>query len=211
MTFNELSRAIAILLACLALAACAIGRAPTPITLIAPQPVVADDPGWPATEIVLQVQRPLADRTRDSDRVLVRGDGSRMQVYPASAWIDNAPDLLQTLLIQALVDSGRLAGVTRSAGLREQYQLRSELRRFEAVEADGRQMRVEIEIHASLVEARSARIVASRSFHQENAVDGTALDPLVIAFEGALGGLLSDMLGWTLGEVNAAASPPARP
>jgi cholesterol transport system auxiliary component len=206
---DGLFRSFLVLLVCIALAGCAVGRSSTPVTLIAPQPEVAVGPAWPAVDAVLQIQRPVADRTRDSDRILVRGSGSRLQVYPASAWIDAAPDMVQTLLVQALVDSGRLGGVTRTGG-EQQLRLGTEIRRFEAADAGGAGLAVELEIHASLVDARSARILAARTFRQETAAGGTTLDPLVAAFEAALAELVTDIVGWVLVEAATADLAAAR-
>lgn len=181
------------------LSACMLTGQTSPVSVLAP--VVELPAGSPdeAVDWSLQVQRPIADQMRDSDRLLVRLTPSRLQVYPGAAWLDSVPEMLQSMIIRTFSDTERFSGVGRTGNMRTRYSLATEVRHFEAVDADGR-MSVDIAIQASLVHQRSARQVASRSFRHGGAVSGTSLDAIVEGFETAMAELLAELLDWVLEE-----------
>ncbi len=184
----------------LSLSACGLGRTMEPIGILAPE---IDAPLGQDLEEVdwgVQVRRPTTDRMRDSERVLVRAAPSRLQAYPGVSWLDNAPDLLQMLTIQALEDSGRFQGVGRVGGLQTRFILATELRRFEGVDDGSPDLSARLVVHAKLVSQRSGRLVASRTFRFDEPASGKEIDPLVTAFERALQRYFEDLLPWLITE-----------
>lgn len=173
------------------------------VRILAPEPTVAADPDWPRVEEPLLVQRPIADQTRGSTRIVVRLDGSRLAFYPGVAWLDVLPEMLQAELIRAFTDSDRLPAVTRPGTARGHYALATEVRRFDAVEAARRTLTVELEIQATLLEVRSGAPLATRTFRSSTPVEGRDVDALAAAFETALARLQSELIGWTLRAVPA--------
>lgn len=169
-----------------------------PIGVVAPQPTVAVDPDWPEVAWSLAVQRPITDQTRGSVRIVVRTAQSRLAFYPGVAWLDEMPDMVQTLLLNAFADSGRFPSVARPGTAAAYYGLTAEVRRFDAVEGPNRALRVELELQVGLVEMRSGRMIASRVFKSESAVAGSEVLALTRAFEAALSTLLTDVVGWTV-------------
>jgi cholesterol transport system auxiliary component len=172
-----------------------------PVGIVAPQPVVTADPGWPEVAWSLVVQRPLADQTRGSVRIVVRTPHSRLAFYPGVTWLDEMPNMLQALLLKAFTDSGRIAGVARPGTAQARYALAAEVRCFEAVEAPTGALRVELELQAGMIEQRSGRMVATRVFAADSPVAGNDVRALTGAFETALEKLLADVVGWALGAV----------
>jgi cholesterol transport system auxiliary component len=199
MKYLHHSRAGLLLLLPMLLASCMLTGQTSPISILAPnvEPLQPEAEG--SVEWSVQVQRPIADQMRDSDRLLVRLTPSRLQVYPGAAWLDSVPEMLQTMMIKQFADSERFGGVGRSGGMRTRYSLATEIRHFELVDQPGR-LSVDIELQASLIHQRSARAVASRSFRHERSLAGTGVDPIVQAFELALGDLLAELQGWVLAE-----------
>jgi cholesterol transport system auxiliary component len=190
---------IGVLLAGL-LSSCMLTRQPAPISIVAPDVRVQPDQDWPSADWSIQVQRPVADQMRASDRILVRRTPSRLQVYPGAAWLDNVPEMLQAMMIQALSDSERFTGVGRAGGMRTRYSLTTEVRHFEAIDDGGANLEVELVIQADLIHQRSSRVVATQTFRQQQSATGKDLDPMVTAFEQALSGLMTELVGWTLDE-----------
>ena len=193
-----LYRILVVVLCAALVSGCVLGRQTTPVSIIAP--VVELEPGadWPEAAWTLQVQRPVSDQMRDSNRILVREARSQLKVYPGAAWLDAAPDMFQALLVQALEDSGRFEGVSRPGGAAGRYRLRTEMRRFEALDDGSRDLAADIEIRASLIHTRSARVVAARTFEQRTRADGGGLQPLVSAFEDAFQQLVTGIAEWVL-------------
>lgn len=168
-----------------------------PVRLVAPQIRVGADPSAPTVPWSLAVQRPISDQTRGSARVVVRVGGSRLAYFPGIAWLDEMPDMLQALLLQAFVDSGRIASVGRPGTAQARYGLSTEVRRFDAVD-DGRGLTVELELQAALVEVRTGRMLATRVIASQAPVSGSGPDRLTEAFEAALEDLIAGVVGWTL-------------
>lgn len=185
------------------LAGCLLTGQPTAISILAPAIEMTPGERTDSVDWSVQIQRPVADAMRDSDRLLVRRAPSRLQVYPGAAWIDSMPEMLQSMLVKSFADTDRFAGVGRSGGMRTRYSLASEVRHFEAVD-DGGQVAVDIVIQASLIHQRSARPVATRTFRQGGPVAGTGLDPLVIGFEEALDALMHELVDWVIAEGESA-------
>jgi len=194
---KAMNRWLVLLMVALGLPGCALTGNPSAIDILAPSPAAVDASGLEAVDWSVQIQRPVADQMRDSDRVLVRRTASRLQVYPGSAWLDSAPEMLQSLIIQAFADSQRFSGVGRSGGIRTRYGLSTELRNFEAVD-QGDGLRVDISLLANLVHQRTGRSLAGQTFSKSAEVSGPGVDALVGAFEQALSNLLPELLAWVL-------------
>lgn len=194
----------ALALLCLALSGCLLSRQSTPVTVLAPTVRVEPDPAWPAVDWSLQVYRPRADAMRDSARVLVRPAPSQLQVYKGAAWLASAPDLVQSVLLHAFEDSGRIGAVVPAGAVRGRYALHSELRRFEAVDDGSGRLGVEVELQVKLVLVRNAQVLASASLSQRLEADGKGLPALTRAFEQALTALSVEVIGWTLAQGQAA-------
>lgn len=182
----------------LLLAGCSLTRPLDPVSVLAPELTLASDPAWPAVDWSVQVRRPVTDRMRDSERLFVRVGGSRLQAYPGAIWLDQAPDLLQALTIQALEDAGRFQGVGRAGGLRSRFALDTEIRRFDAVDSGGPDLEVELVVRVRLIAQRSGQAVAAQTFEVRERSSGTQLDPLVGAFERALAAYFAELLPWVL-------------
>ncbi len=195
--FRSLTLA-AIIMVAITTSGCMLTGSPTSMTIIAPEVDMAVDPEWPEVDWGLLVQRPFADQMRNSDRILVRVSRSRLQPWPKSAWLDSMPDMLHSLLIQSLDDSGRFAGVGRAGGMRSPFGLVSEIRRFEIVDEGRGDLSVALALQANLIHQSSGRVVATRSFEHHESVGGASLDEIIIAFEQAMGGLFGQLAGWIL-------------
>jgi cholesterol transport system auxiliary component len=179
------------------LSGCAALRGPEPLRIVAPAPQVAADPEWPAADWTLVVQRPVADKTRGSARIVVRSEHARLAYYPAIAWLDELPEMLQSQLLAAFTDSGRLAGAVRPGTARARFSLTTEVRAFDIVDESG-SLSAELEVHAGLLESRTGALVAHHVFRQRAPVAGQGVDALTDAFERALGALIGEVIGWTL-------------
>jgi cholesterol transport system auxiliary component len=183
----------------LMLAGCMLTGQPAPVSILAPAVELPRAEHAERVEWSVQIQRPVADAMRDSDRLLVRKAPSRLQVYPGAAWLDSVPEMLQSMLVKSFADTERFSGVGRTGGMRTRYSLATEVRHFEAVDDAGR-MQVDIAIQASLIHQRSARPVASRTFRQGGPVSGSGLDPILAGFESALEQLMVELVDWVLDE-----------
>ena len=179
-----------------------------PVTIYAPEVRVAADPAWPAVAWQLSVSKPTAARIVDSARISVRPVPGEVQVYKGVGWSQPSTDLIETTVLRALEDSGKIPAVARAgSGVRADYKLVMDLRRYESDYAGNAVPAATIELTAKLLHATDQRIVASRTFLQAEPAAGTEVVQVAAAFDRALEKMGSQLVGWVLttGEADARA------
>ena len=184
------------------LAGCgSIGGPKTEVTIYSPTTAVTVDDAWPKVDWSVSVGVQSANAMLDSPRIAVRPTANEMQTYKGARWADNAPDLLQTAVVEAFEDSGRMPSVMRFGGgtLRGDYGLWLEVRQFESV-YEGSAPQAVIEVQARLVKLRGGGLVASKRFRHAVPSQTPAVDDIVTAFGSAMSALGTDIVGWTLTE-----------
>lgn len=195
-------------LAALALSGCAGFQQLTQVTVpvelyvLTPKSTFADD--TPEVSAQLVVEEPTAAGAVNTDRIAVMPNALRVQYFPVARWVDRAPLMVQTLLLESFENSGRIGAVGRSAvGLRADFALVTDLREFQArVPPDGSApLEAVVRLNVKVIDARDDRIVGSRSFERRRpAATFEALD-VVAAFDAALGAVMGRSVEWTLGVI----------
>ncbi|MEO6103881.1 MAG: ABC-type transport auxiliary lipoprotein family protein [Pseudoxanthomonas sp.] len=181
-----------------------------PVTIYSPQIDIPADPSWPMAHWQLVVLKPTAARVVDSPRIAVRPTPDEIQVYKGVTWSQPATDLLESLLLRGFEDSGKIESVARpGTGIRQDYKLLTDVRRFESDYAGASTPSALMEINAKLVHATDQRVVASRTFLQREPANSAEVGAVVAAFERGLGKLGAEMVGWTLatGEADVQRKP----
>lgn len=193
-------RGLASVTLALALTACmSLGDA-TPTTIYAPTVQMQSNPSWPSVQWQLALASPSASQFLDTRRIVVQPAANRLQVYKGALWTDNATVLVQTALLRAFDDSGKITATARFGdGLRGDYALLLDLRHFEAI-YHGATPDITIEINAKLTRLRGSGVVAARTFRQVVPSTGTDIDAVVAAFGSGLSALAHELAGWTLVE-----------
>lgn len=186
----------------LALAGCgSLGGPKTAVRIYAPATAITADAAWPRADWQLSVGVQSANGLLDATTIAVRPTPDVLQTYKGARWADNAPDLLQTALIEGFEDSGKIASVTRFGGTgRGEFGLVLEVRAFETVYTEGRPEAV-IEVQARLIRFRGGK-VSSQRFRQAVPGAGADIDSMVSAFGLAMSALSTEVIGWTLVEGN---------
>lgn len=202
----------AALAAALALAGCAslarLEAVTSAVDLYDLSPKSTFDPDLPEISAQLVIEEPTAGSAVNTDRIAVRPAPLQVQYFPDGRWIDRAPALVQTLLIESFENTGRVLSVGRQAvGLAADYTLVSELREFEArVQGENAKapLEVMVELNIKIVRNPEGRIIASRSFARTAPVATTELPDAVVAFDEALGKAMRRAVEWTIREIAAA-------
>lgn len=195
--------------ALLLLAGCSAltGGSKEPVTIYAPDVRVTPDPSWPQVTWQLAIAKPSAARVVDSARIAVRPTPGELQVYSGVGWAQPATDMLEDTLVRAFEDSGRIPGVARlGTGIRADYKLLLDLRRFESDYAGRDLPSATIELNAKLLYTPDQRVVASRTFLAAQPAASTDKAQVADAFGQALSQLSGEVVGWTLqqGQADAA-------
>lgn len=197
----------------LALAGCSIlgSEQRDPVTIFAPDVRVSARPDWPAVSWTLVIAKPTAARVIDSPRISVRPTPGELQVYRGASWAQPPTEMLEASVLRVLEDSGRIAGVGRLAtGMRSDYRLAMDVRRFESDYQGGALPVATIEISATLLNNRDQRIVARHTFLREETAATTDVGTVTDAFGRALASIAGEIAGWTLaqGQDDARTHPP---
>jgi len=171
----------------------------TPSTIYAPEPRVAADPSWPGVTWQLALAHPDAARVLDSLRIAVRPTPGELEVYKGASWAKTPTEQIEDALLRTLEDSQKIPAVARQgSGIAADYNLLTEVRRFEADYAGNAVPAATIEINAKLVHVPDQDVVASRTFLQAVPAGGIDTASVAQAFGTALGTISHDIAGWTL-------------
>lgn len=169
------------------------------VTIYSPVVRIQADPSWPTVDWQLVLVKPSAARVVDSPRINVRPTPSELEVYKGVSWAQPATDMLDDALVRGFEDSGRINGVARvTTGIRADYKLAMDVRRFEADYRGQATPTALIEVNAKLIHVIDQRVVADRTFRQENAVGSTDVAQVTAALEQGLQTLTTNVVGWTL-------------
>lgn len=185
----------------LALSACESvlpGRGPPPrLYRLTPK---SSYPDAPKVSWQLVVEPPAAQASINTPRIGLMLSPVRFDYYAQANWVDRAPLMVQSLIIESFDNSGAIIAVGReSIGLRPDYVLKSELREFQA-EDQGDTHLVNVALHVKLVQMPERQIVASAEFAHQVAAPPDVLEPVIEAFDKALGKVLKRVVVWTLTE-----------
>jgi cholesterol transport system auxiliary component len=157
--------------------------------------------GAPHVQWNLEVPVPTAPQGLNTQRIALRRSPVSLEYYAGVNWIDVAPEMMQTALVQGFENSGAITGVARDATrIRPDYVLVTELRDFQADydTADGPPL-ARVRIVARLMRLQPDRaIIASQSFEAAVRADGTAIERVVVAFDQATGQVTGQIIDWTL-------------
>lgn len=156
-------------------------------------------PDLPAAQWQLAVESPIAEAGLNTARVALRRTPLTLEYFERASWIDTAPHMVQTLLVQSFENSGRIVAVARqSVSLRADYSLITELREFQAEYGDAPTPDAHVRITAKLVKMPQRTIIATTSAEYRIRAEGTALDDIMTAFDESLGKTLKRIVEWTL-------------
>jgi cholesterol transport system auxiliary component len=138
------------------------------------------------------VQRPEAGPGLDSDRIILLRSERRFDAFAASRWAAPAPDMVESMIVDALRAGGAFAAVfDDSAPYPPHYTLRVTLRRFEADYSTdgngggGRGPMVHVTLDATLGRHRDRALLASFTAQGSVQADEDRMGAVVAAFGAA--------------------------
>jgi cholesterol transport system auxiliary component len=152
----------------------------------------------------LTVGIPIAEAGLNIARIALRQSPVSLEYYERANWIDTAPIMVQTLLVESFENSNKIVAVARrSVSLRADYSLLSELREFQA-EYDGPgPALIRVRLNTKLVKMPQRTIIAALTTEHTARAKGTDIESIVLAFDSALGKSLKRIVEWALTTVPA--------
>lgn len=147
----------------------------------------------------LTVEAPIAEAGLNTARIALRRSPVSLEYFERANWIDTAPIMVQTLIVESFENSNRIVAVARqSVSLRADYSLLSDLREFQA-EYDGQSTPlVRVRLSAKLVKMPQRTIIATLTAEHTTRAKGTDLESIVWAFDAALGKSIKRIVEWAL-------------
>ena len=147
----------------------------------------------------LRINTPKASGFLDSNRIAVMPDASRITVYQGARWSDDAAVLVRDRLVDAFRTDGRVALVSNGdANERADRELDGQLRSFQT-EYLGSAPSVVIRYDAQVVEVRTRRIMATRSFEVRSTPASGDIVNVVNAVGTASDALTTQVVSWVVG------------
>lgn len=174
------------------------GQGPPPtLYRLTPKSTFAAD--LPTVDWQLLLEVPVADAGLSTTRIGLQRSATRLEYYARASWIDGAPLMLQTLMVESFENSGRIVAVGReSVGLRPDFVLKTELREFQAEYFEPGAPKAHVVFNAKLVKMPERVIIGSESFEALSPADLDGMEAIIAAFDDALGKVLKRMVEWTL-------------
>lgn len=189
------------LLTSVVLSGCAsIGLSGPPSDLFTLSPKSTFSSELPFVDWQLVIEEPLASGGLDSSRIALKPEPTEFNYFAGARWTERAPVLVQTLIIESFETSGKIVGVGRqSIGLRSDYNLKLELREFQAEYFDkSAPPAVRVRVNAKLVRQPRQQIIASKSFEFRRVAEEDSVRSIVRTFDSALGRAMKELVEWTL-------------
>lgn len=181
------------------------GNDPPSLYVLTPKTTFTGD--LPKVDWQLTIPLPVADAALNTARITLRQNPISLEYYARANWVDTAPQMIQTLLVESFENSGKIVGVGRqSVTLRADYSLLTDLREFQAEYLGGGPPRVRVRLNAKLVKMPQRTILATETFEFLEPAASSDLQAVVSAFDIALGKTLKRIVEWSLKAV-----PPQSP
>lgn len=153
----------------------------------------------PKVDWQLTIDVPVAEAGLNNARIALRQSPISLEYYARANWIDTAPIMVQTLLVESFENSGKIVSVGRqSVTLRPDFSLLTELREFQAEYFERGLPNVRVRVNVKLVKMPQRTIVGARTFESVERATGSDLPSVVTAFDIALGKVLKRVVVWTL-------------
>jgi len=147
-----------------------------------------------STQAQILVKLPTSLDAINSERIIVRPSTRVITYLEGAQWSDTVPKMVQAKLVEAFENSASTGATAKPGdGLVIDYQLVSDLRRFEVLNGEAH-----IEISVKLLSDKSGKVVETRIFSVSTASGGDTADSYVSAFDRAFNRLSRDIIQWVL-------------
>lgn len=186
--------------------ACGLGGGPPPrqFTLT---PVTNFPDGLPPVNWSLVVDEPTAARQIDTSRIALMNGPFRVEYYANVEWTDDAPAMVQLLLIQSFQNTGRLPVVAPSRQtLATDFLLLSNLRKFQVEKDTSGTAQAVVALEATLLRMPQRAPVATTRYGKATPISSDSTEAVTAAFDASLGDVMLRTVDWTLQKGSAAPS-----
>jgi cholesterol transport system auxiliary component len=155
-----------------------------------------DGTGPSAKTRQILIADPTALKALNSDQIVIRVSPSEIQYLSRAQWSDTLPRMVQSKLVQAFENSGKVGGVGKPGqGLAIDYQVVSDIRSFEIDASAGN--RAVVEISVKILNDRNGTVRAQQVFRATAPAGGDNVG-FVKGLGQAFTAVTDQIVGWTL-------------
>lgn len=156
--------------------------------------VDGDGPAAKSRQIL--IASPTALSAIGSEQIVIRVSPSEIQYLSRAQWGDKLPHMVQSKLVEAFENSGKLGGVgIPGQGLAIDYQVVTDIRSFEIDASNGNQ--AVVEISAKILNDRNGSVRAQKVFRAMAPAGGDNAG-FVKGLDRAFSTVVSEIVNWTL-------------
>ena len=191
----QVYRKAAIILPLVAALLSGCGSAPSNDTYDLSASVKATGPSVKSRQIL--IPPPTALQALDSNQIVIRVSPSEIQYLSKSQWSDRLTRMVQSKLVEAFENTGKLGGVgVPGQGLAIDYQVVTDIRAFEVTAGSPRLANVEIS--AKILNDRNGTVRAQNVFKATAAVSGAENRDFIEALDRAFAKVGAQIVDWSL-------------
>lgn len=153
----------------------------------------------------LVVTEPTAPRQLDTDYIALEPAPTEVKYFEDARWAERAPRMIQTLLVEAFENSGRVVAVGRQAiGLRSDFVIALELRAFQAEYhgLSGPAPRIHVRLNAKILLQPQQVITTAENFDAVVMAKSNSVKAVIAAFNEATATAVSALVLWALAQRN---------
>ncbi len=154
----------------------------------------------PAVSWQLTILEPTTSTGLDTDRVMVKRDAYRVSYVADVHWPNVLPVVVQDLLLDALVGSQRIKGISKSDGtIKADYALKTEIQKFELQESGEKSPpTVYVDFLFQLIKVSNQEVVSMKHVRALKHAEAKNPESVVTAFNAALTDSFEQMVTWIL-------------
>lgn len=153
----------------------------------------------PAGSGHLVVELPTSGGELSTDRILIKVSPRQAEYLPDVRWSEPTPAMLQTLLVNSLLNQGGFRLVSRvGAGLMPDLTLMTEIQAFQA-ELTGPNLasaQIRILLQLTVIRESDRAIAGTRRFGSTASVTSDSTVALIVALDEAMTSVLTEAVGW---------------
>lgn len=146
----------------------------------------------------LVVELPTSGGELATDRILIKVSTRQAEYLPGARWSEPAPAMMQTLLVNALLDQGGFRLVSRvGAGLMPDFTLMTEILAFQAeLPGTDAPAQVRVSVQLTLIREADRAIAGARRFESTGSVGSDTTVALIAGLDVAMQSILRDAMTW---------------
>jgi len=176
----------------------AVSTASEPLDIYTLSPLAGAPPRTGGTGHLV-VELPTSGGEFATDRILIKISSRQAEYLPGARWSEPTPAMVQTLLLNSLLDQGGFRLVTRvGAGLMPDFTLMTEILAIQAEISDSEPAspQVRVSMQLTLIRESDRAIAGTRRFDTSGAVATDTTVVLVAGLDFAMQSLLGVAVTW---------------